>query len=410
MKQKKQIVVLILLGLLLVLSVGCDNLVPTAPVEKKQAAPSMPTAHITVKAIDDQYNPMAGDVYLNGERKGETPYVSRLPFGQHHVAVLESGYYNFKTVIAIKDTFAINLVAEMMARPQIPAPISRVVLKAMYPNRMNFFVIKGSDTLRSRLNTSELDTVLIPEVYTFRASATGYIPWQATVRLGDDDAFVKDVQLDADLQPEKLWGGISVSDPEIFLGQNVIVSWNSNADFVRISPTGIESQASSGSTVWAPLDTGKWIIEGYFKKDSQELQVSTELKVKPKPTTTLQSVEIDPSSFELNVDQTMDFSGRARWSDGSVANISDVAKFETSTSALLQKIAARTFKGLSAGNNAMVIMTYQSKADTATGVVKPKPTTTLQSVEIDPSSFELNVDQTMDFSGRARWSDGSVAN
>ncbi|MEW6610640.1 MAG: hypothetical protein AB1352_03405, partial [Patescibacteria group bacterium] len=47
----------------------------------------------------------------------------------------------------------------------------------------------------------------------------------------------------------------------------------------------------------------------------------------------------------------------------------------TSTSALLQKIAARTFKGLSAGNNAMVIMTYQSKADTATGVVKVEMST-----------------------------------
>ena len=165
-------------------------------------------------------------------------------------------------------------------------------------------------------------------------------------------------------------------------------TWSSSAATIAtISSTGLATTASAGQTTLTATYQGK--------SGSAKLTATV---------ATVMSVAVTPSSASVPVGGTQQFTATATYSDGSTGNVSSTAAWVSSNTS----VATINASGLAtavANGQATMTATYKGKSGSAT-----LTTIAVTSLAVTPSSVNLLVGGTQQFTATATYANGSTGN
>lgn len=120
---------------------------------------------------------------------------------------------------------------------------------------------------------------------------------------------------------------------------------------------------------------------------------------------TLTSVSVSPTTASISTGSTEQFKATATYSDGSTADVTSSATWAAKSQSVASVNTGGLAKGVAPGSTT-VTATFSGMSGSATLSVAP----TLTSITVSPSTANINVGATQQFSALATYSDGSTAN
>jgi hypothetical protein len=121
------------------------------------------------------------------------------------------------------------------------------------------------------------------------------------------------------------------------------------------------------------------------------------------PAKTLSSISVTPATASFLVGATLQFTATAKYSDGTTANVSAQASWQTASQATATVNSTGLAMGMSAGSTT-VSATLSGVRGSSTVSVDAKSVT---SISVSPSTASIYLDATQQFSATAQYNDGS---
>lgn len=126
------------------------------------------------------------------------------------------------------------------------------------------------------------------------------------------------------------------------------------------------------------------------------------------PTPELTSIAITPNSFTIAPGATKQLVATATYSDGTTANVSSTASWTSATQSVAKVNASGLATAISSGSTTI---TASLSGFTATDMLTVSATApTVTSIEVTPSSIDINVGSTQQLTATAKYSDGTKTN
>jgi Bacterial Ig-like domain (group 2) len=170
-------------------------------------------------------------------------------------------------------------------------------------------------------------------------------------------------------------------------------TWSvASSSIASISSGGLATGKASGSTSVMASMSG---VNSAATLDVETLKVNK----------TLTSITIAPLTASIPIGVQQMFTATGTYSDGSSANVTAQATWSVSSSAIAT-ISGGTATGVAAGSTA-VIATDSGITGTATITVVPK---TVTAISVSPSSADISVGGTQQFTATATYADGTQGN
>jgi len=166
------------------------------------------------------------------------------------------------------------------------------------------------------------------------------------------------------------------------------VTWSTSATSIAtINATGLATAASAGQTTVTATYQGK----------SGSAQLTATIA-------TVMSVAVTPSSASVPVGGTQQFTATATYSDGTTSNVSSTAAWSSSNTAVATVNAVGLATAVANGQ-ATLTATYQGKSGSAT-----LTTVAVTALAVTPTSVNLVVGGTQQFTATATYANGSTGN
>ncbi|MGD8230031.1 MAG: Ig-like domain-containing protein [Desulfobacteraceae bacterium] len=187
-------------------------------------------------------------------------------------------------------------------------------------------------------------------------------------------------------------------------------------DQIIITPGSFSGGGDSGSLI-VTNDSNKYPVGLLFAGSATDTVanridralIAFDVDIDSGPTPILESITVDPASGTVLEGQTQQFTATGFYDDGSTADLTQTATWQSSDIAIATIDAAGLATGVSEG---MVLITATQGGITSNEAmldVFPAPSPTLESIIVDPANATVEVDHTQQFTAQGNYSDGSTA-
>jgi uncharacterized protein YjdB len=167
-------------------------------------------------------------------------------------------------------------------------------------------------------------------------------------------------------------------------------AWSSaNSAVVRINSAGLATAMAAGSASITATLSG-----------------ASGMTIVTVPAPTLKSIAVSPTSANVSVGATQQFTATATYNDGSTAIVTSMAAWSSANSAVVKINAAGLATGVAAGSTNITATLSGVSGMTTVTIVAP----TLKSIAVSPANPNVSVGATQQFTATATYSDGSAAN
>ena len=234
----------------------------------------------------------------------------------------------------------------------------------------------GSTTVTASLNGMNGSAALTVQVATKTVTSVSVTPASASIAVGATQQFTATATYN-----DGTTGNVSST-----------ATWSSSATSVAtISASGLATAVAAGQATLTATYQGK-------------SGSATFAAVATIPTVT--SVAVTPTSANLQVGETQQFTATATYSDGTTANVSTTATWSSSATSIATISASGLATAIAPGQ-ATLTATYQAKSGSASLTSTSVPVT---SIAVTPTSVNLVVGGTQQFTATATYANGTTSN
>ena len=177
------------------------------------------------------------------------------------------------------------------------------------------------------------------------------------------------------------------------------VTWSSSeTDVAHIDSRGVATGLAQGeSTITSQLNYEGELFSGNALLEVKEGEV------------TVKAIKVDPPLAEILIDSTQTYEAYALLSDGSRVDITENVTWSSSNTSIAHIDAAGVATGLSEGSSDITAtLNYQGEVFSGSAILRVKaPEVTIEEIQVTPSTAEILIGVTQQYTATAILSDGS---